>query len=84
METAEDPEAAGFSAEGIKIAHRLLAEAVDKGEVLGGVLQVARKEIVLPVACFGRREVAVGGEPVAVDTIFLIASITKPIVSINF
>jgi len=80
MKTVDDPEAVGFLREGLEVAHGLLVEAVEAGELLGGVLQVARKGVALPVACFGRREVAEDGDSVEADTIFLIASITKPIV----
>ncbi|MBT6619205.1 MAG: beta-lactamase family protein [Gemmatimonadetes bacterium] len=80
MKTVNDPEAVGFLREGLEVAHGLLVEAVEAGELLGGVLQVARKGVALPVACFGRREVAEDGDSVEADTIFLIASITKPIV----
>ena len=55
MKTVNDPEAVGFLREGLEVAHGLLVEAVEAGELLGGVLQVARKDVALPVACFGRR-----------------------------
>ena len=80
MEALGDLEAVGFSAEGIRVAHGLLADAVDAGDLLGGVLQVSRGGSVLPVHCFGLREATEGGRAVEADTIFLIASITKPIV----
>lgn len=80
MKVVQSPEAVGFSGEGMGVACGLLEEAVDRGELLGGVLQVSRRGIALPVACFGRREVADGGSAVEADTIFLIASISKPIV----
>ena len=74
------PALAGFSETGIKQAYAVLEQAVDRGDLMGAALQVSRGGNTLPVACFGRRDLEVGGLAVTPDTIFLIASITKPIV----
>ena len=79
MKIVPKPEAIGFSEQGLQCAHGILQEAVDRDELMGGVLQVSRGGSALPVACFGRRELREGGAAVSADTIFLIASITKPI-----
>jgi len=79
MKGAQEPESIGFSEEGLQCAYGLMQEAVDRDELMGGVLQVSRRGSALPVACFGRRELGEGGAAVSADTIFLIASITKPI-----
>ena len=79
MKIAPKPEAIGFSEQGLQCAHGILQEAVDRDKLMGGVLQVSRGGSALPVACFGRRELREGGAAVSADTIFLIASITKPI-----
>lgn len=77
----DDPEQIGLSEEGIRAACGILEEAVIRGELLGGALQVSRGGVTLPPACFGRRRLAPDGCPVEPDTLFLIASITKPIVA---
>ncbi|MDP6039671.1 MAG: serine hydrolase domain-containing protein, partial [Candidatus Latescibacteria bacterium] len=70
----------GFSSEGYQQACNILQSAVDANELMGGVLQVSRGGPALPVFCCGRRELSQGVASVVADTIFLIASITKPIV----
>jgi len=70
----------GFSEAAIRHAYSLLQAAVDNGQLMGAVLQVARGGTALPVAYFGKRQQTADGADVTADTIFLIASITKPIV----
>ncbi len=77
----EDPEEIGLSEEGMRTACGILEEAVVRGELMGAALQVSRGGVALPPACFGRRTLAPAGSPVAPDTRFLVASITKPIVA---
>ena len=79
MTTTQNPGAIGFCEEGIECAYGLLQAAVDSGELMGAALQVSRGGAALPVACFGRRQLTEDGAAVRDDTIFLIASITKPI-----
>jgi CubicO group peptidase (beta-lactamase class C family) len=70
----------GFSTEGYQQACDILQKAVEADELMGGALQVSRGGQALPVFCFGRRKVVGDDALVVADTIFLIASITKPIV----
>lgn len=80
IESVARPALAGFSEEGLARAYGLLAKAVADGALMGAVLQVSRAGKVLPVAHFGRRQVKADGAAVEPDTLFLVASITKPIV----
>ena len=80
MSPTPSAETIGFSDEGLARAHALLQDAVDRDQLLGAALQVSRRGRPLPTACFGRRQVDPAGAPVTEDTVFLIASITKPIV----
>lgn len=77
----DNPEQIGISAGGFQAACGILEEAVVRGELMGAALQVSRGGAALRPACFGRRTLDPGGPPVAPDTVFLIASITKPIVA---
>ena len=77
----DNPEQIGISVEGLQTANGILEEAVIRGELMGAALQVSRGGVALPPACFGRRALDPGGPPVKPDTVFLIASITKPIVA---
>ena len=77
----DNPEQIGISIEGLQSAGGILEEAVIRGELMGAALQVSRGGVALAPACFGRRTLDPEGPPVAPDTVFLIASITKPIVA---
>ena len=74
------PALAGFSEAGLARAYGLVSKAVVDGALMGAVLQVSRAGKTLPVAHFGRRQLRADGAAVASDTVFLVASITKPIV----
>lgn len=80
MQQCDDPKSAGFSEAGLSRAYGLMEEAVMSGRLMGGAIQVARGEQVLPPHVCGRRQVRAGGDTVTPDTVFLVASITKPFV----
>jgi CubicO group peptidase (beta-lactamase class C family) len=46
-------------------------------------VMVGRRDRALPPACFGRQRLAPGGPPLRDDAIFLVASITKPVVAMG-
>ena len=73
------PEKIGLSSKGLERAYGLLEEAVAEGALMGAAVQVAKKGIALEPRCFGRRELDPQGAPVEPDTIFLVASVTKPV-----
>ena len=81
LDFSGNPEQVGLSEQGMLEAYGILETAVAQGELMGAGIQVARGGISLPPKCFGRRELKEGGAPVDSDTIFLVASITKPIVA---
>lgn len=79
-ESTVDPQSLGMSREGLERAYAILDTAVQRGELMGAAVQVARRGVALPPRAFGRRALAAGGPQVTPETIFLLASITKPMV----
>jgi len=73
------PEELGLSSERLGQGYGLFEEAVEKGSLMGAAIQVSRKGMALEPRCFGRRELDPHGAPVERDTIFLVASVTKPV-----
>ena len=82
---AEDPlaspESVGFSADGLKAFQRTMRALVDDGKLAGVTTLVARHGKVVYVDAYGVQDLATK-KPVARDTIFRIASMTKPIVGV--
>ncbi len=73
------PEEIGLSSERLEQAYGLLEQAVAKESLMGTAIQVSRNGKALEPRCFGRRELDFNGTPVEPDTIFLVASVTKPV-----
>jgi CubicO group peptidase (beta-lactamase class C family) len=73
------PEDAGVCSARLEVAFRLIEAAVAAGEVTGASLCVARRGVIVASRGFGRRGLAPGAPPVQRDTVFLVASITKPV-----
>jgi len=69
-----------LSATGAAAIGRMFQAAVDKGEIPGVVAAVTNRERILYLEAFGKQDAA-RGVPMAKDTIFRIASMTKPITS---
>src|SRR5580700_10553297 len=72
------PEAVGLSAEKLAGVKPALQKLVDDGKIPGGVALIARHGKVAYVTTFGYRDLA-KKTPMTEDTIFAIASMTKPI-----
>jgi CubicO group peptidase (beta-lactamase class C family) len=72
------PKEAGLSAEKLAEVTPALKKLVDEGKIAGGVALVATRGKVALVTSFGDRDLA-GKTPMTEDTIFAIASMTKPI-----
>ncbi|MFQ6040378.1 MAG: serine hydrolase domain-containing protein [Candidatus Poribacteria bacterium] len=72
-------EEVGLSSAGLERAYGLLERAVVEGSLMGAAIQVSRQGIALKPRCFGRRELNPDGASVEPDTIFLVASVTKPV-----
>ena len=77
--TAE-PEAVGMSSDRLQRLDRVMQGYVDRDEVAGIVTLVARRGKVVHFSALGERD-AEHGAPMTHDSIFRIASMTKPIVS---
>jgi CubicO group peptidase (beta-lactamase class C family) len=73
-----EPEEVGLSAAKLAELRPSLQRLVDGGKVPGGVAVVARHGKVAAVATFGYRDLA-AKTPMTEDTIFAIASMTKPV-----
>ena len=82
---AEDPlaspESVGFSADGLKTLQRMMRGLVDEGKLAGVTTLVARHGKVAYLDAYGVQDLATK-KPVTRDTIFRIASMTKPIVGV--
>jgi CubicO group peptidase (beta-lactamase class C family) len=83
--TAEDPlaspESVGFSTDGLKTLQRTMRALVDEGKLAGVTTLVARHGKVVYLDAYGVQNLATR-KPVTKDTIFRIASMTKPIVGV--
>ena len=75
------PESVGFSAEGLKALQRTMRALVDDGKLAGVTTLVARHGKVVYRDAYGVQNLTTR-TPVASDTIFRIASMTKPIVGV--
>ena len=75
------PEDVGVSAERLSRIHPAMQRYVESGEVAGVVTLVARRGRVIHLDTVGQRDAAAKA-PMTDDTIFRIASMTKPIASV--
>lgn len=79
MLDAERAIAAGISPDRLRRAHLFLDDAVKSRRIPGAALLVARGGVALSPYCVGRLRLDADA-PIRPDTIFLIASVTKPVV----
>jgi CubicO group peptidase (beta-lactamase class C family) len=75
------PESVGFSADGLNALRQTMRTLVDEGQLAGITTLVARHGKVVYADAYGVQDLATG-KPVTSDTIFRIASMTKPIVGV--
>ena len=82
---AEDPivspESVGFSTDGLKILQRTMRALVDDAKLAGVTTLVARHGKVVYLDAYGVQDLATK-RPVTKDTIFRLASMTKPVVGV--
>ena len=71
-----------LSPSGAAAIDRMFQAAVDKGEIPGAVVAVTSGERVVYLKAFGKQDVA-SGVPMSTDTLFRIASMTKPVTSVG-
>ncbi len=80
LPTAE-PETVGMSSDRLERLDRVMQGYVDRNDVAGVVTLVARRGKVVHFSAKGQRDMEAGA-PMSHDTIFRIASMTKPIASV--
>ena len=78
---AQSPEEVGFSQQRLKRLSDRIKEGVDKNELPGAVVLIARNGRIVMHESFGFRDKEAKA-PMTNDTIFRIASMTKPIVTV--
>jgi CubicO group peptidase (beta-lactamase class C family) len=78
--TARSASLPGLTADGAAAIDGMFQNAVDKGEIPGVVAAVVNRDRVLYLKAFGKQDVG-GGIPMSTDTVFRIASMTKPVTS---
>jgi len=71
-----------LAANGAAAIGRMFQAAVDKGEIPGVVAAVTNRDRILYLEAFGKQDAA-RGVPMARNTIFRIASMTKPVTSVD-
>jgi len=72
---------AGLDIERLKGAGRIFQEAVDRKQIAGAVLLVAQKGEIVYHTAIGKQDVE-AGTPMTPESIFRIASMTKPVTSV--
>lgn len=75
------PEDVGLSSERLQRIEQMIQRRVDAGEMAGAVDIVARKGKIVHFAAVGQRDIETK-QPMTKDTIFRVASMTKPITGI--
>ena len=78
--TARSASLPGLTADGASAIDDMFQHAVDKGEIPGVVAAVVNRDRVLYLKAFGNQDVG-RGIPMSTDTVFRIASMTKPVTS---
>ena len=76
-----DADSVGMSSERLEKIDSVMQAYIDRNEIAGAVTLVARYGKVVHFSALGKRDVE-NGEPMQHDTIFRIASMTKPIASV--
>jgi CubicO group peptidase (beta-lactamase class C family) len=75
------PEEVGMSSERLGLIGKAINAEIARGQLPGGVVAVARRGKLVYFEAFGYRDKATG-TPMTTDTIFSIASMTKPMVAV--
>jgi CubicO group peptidase (beta-lactamase class C family) len=75
------PEDVGLSTEGLARVDGAVQKFIDEGELAGAVTLVARRGQIVRTNAMGKKDLA-SGEPLSVDTLFRIFSMTKPVTGV--
>jgi CubicO group peptidase (beta-lactamase class C family) len=81
-DTMASPESVGFSADGLKALQQTMRALVDDGRLAGVTTLVARHGKVVSLDAYGVQDLTTK-KPVTRDTIFRLASMTKPVVGVG-
>lgn len=73
------PEAIGMDSDRLARVYHFLDEATAQGRLPAAAILVAQRGVPLPIRAFGRQYLTSDSPPAQPDTIFLTASITKPV-----
>jgi CubicO group peptidase (beta-lactamase class C family) len=76
------PEEVGMSSERLALIGKVINAEIANGQTPGGVVAVARRGKLVYFEAFGYRDKAAGA-PMTTDTIFSVASMTKPMVAVG-
>ena len=79
--SVQPPASAGFSAAGVSAMNAEMHALVDQQKLAGVVTLLARKGKVVSLDAYGKQD-ASASEPMAADSIFRIASMTKPVTGV--
>ena len=74
-----DPLAAGFDPARLAAIDGLVAEALAEKKMPGCVVCIGRREGIAMLKAYGRRAVAPADKPMTIETVFDLASLTKPV-----
>lgn len=78
--TYHAPADIGLSSTHLERVYRFLDDAVQTGQIPGAAILVARHGVPVQPQAFGRLRLSPDSPPIRPDTIFLVASVTKPVV----
>ena len=76
------PESVGMSSSHMDVIDITLKEFIDSGKLAGMIALIARRGKVVKFDCYGKLDVS-ADKPVQADSLFRIASLTKPITSVG-
>ena len=74
-----DPDTVGMDADRLSAIDTIVAEGMSRGEMPGAVVLVARRGTIVYHRAFGERQVDPTSEGMTRDTLFDLASLTKPV-----
>jgi CubicO group peptidase (beta-lactamase class C family) len=78
--STREPEQVGLSSKRLEGAYGILRKAVEEGKLMGCAVRICKDGEPLEPQAFGRKTIE-GDSPVRPDTMFLVASVTKPVTS---
>ena len=78
-QTVVEPETVGLSSQKLALVRDALKLHIDNGQIPGGIVLVERNG---KVAMFEAQGKSLSGEPLTTDTVFGIASLTKPVTAV--